>query len=161
MLGSVGYAEFIIGRAFARPVGQPTLRCIFNCQTALGPCVRIAAARCARALRRWPPPESRRGCREDRVRAAPAVSCAQMHKKTHTSIQVQRRQSGLPCAMVYSLLRALPGDRAFLPPSSPRSLLLKNLTPASGRQDHTASPSASRAFVCRALSVHRISSQRS
>ena len=41
-------------------------------------------------------------------------------------------------------LRALPGDRAFLPPSSLRSLLLKNLTPASGRQDHTTSPSASR-----------------
>jgi hypothetical protein len=39
-------------------------------------------------------------------------------------------------------LRALPGDRACLPPSPPRSLLLKNLTPASGRQDHTSSPSA-------------------
>jgi hypothetical protein len=45
------------------------------------------------------------------------------------------------------LFRALPGDRAFLPPSPPRSLLLENLTPASGRQDHTASPSASCAFV--------------
>jgi hypothetical protein len=40
-------------------------------------------------------------------------------------------------------LRALPGDRAFLPPSSLRSLLLKNLMPASGHQDHTTSPSAS------------------
>jgi hypothetical protein len=40
-------------------------------------------------------------------------------------------------------LRALPGDRAFLSPSSLRSLLLKNLTPASRRQDHTTSPSAS------------------
>src|SRR6202795_5037014 len=44
-------------------------------------------------------------------------------------------------------LRALPGDRAFLPPSPPRSLLLRNLTPASGRQDHTPSPSASAPFV--------------
>ena len=33
------------------------------------------------------------------------------------SIQVQRKQSGLPCAVVYGLLRALPGDRAFLSPS--------------------------------------------
>jgi hypothetical protein len=41
------------------------------------------------------------------------------------------------------LIRALPGDRAFLPPSPPRSLLPENLTPASGRQDHTISPSAS------------------
>ncbi|MEH2612697.1 hypothetical protein V1293_004986 [Bradyrhizobium sp. AZCC 1693] len=41
-----------------------------------------------------------RGRREDRVRAAPAVSCAIAHKDAHTSIQVQRRASGLPCAMV-------------------------------------------------------------
>jgi hypothetical protein len=47
-------------------------------------------------------------------------------------------------------LRALPGDRALLPPSSPRSLLLKNLTSASGCQDHTASPSAPAPLVSRA-----------
>jgi hypothetical protein len=64
----------------------------------------------------------RRGRRESRVRAAPAVSCAKMHKETHTSIQVQRKHSGFPCAMGYGLLRALPGDRAFLPPS-PRGYL--------------------------------------
>jgi hypothetical protein len=55
-----------------------------------------------------------------------------------------------------SLFRALPGDRAFLPPSPPRSLLLENLTPASGHQDHTTSPSAAsiaRQARCR---VHRI-----
>jgi hypothetical protein len=55
-----------------------------------------------------------------------------------------------------SLYRALPGDRALLPPSSLRSLLLKNLTPASGCQGHTTSPSASGALVCSAISVHRI-----
>jgi hypothetical protein len=54
------------------------------------------------------------------------------------------------------LLRALPGDRALLPPSSLRSLLLKNLTPASGRQDHTTSPSASVPLVWRHCRVHRI-----
>ena len=43
------------------------------------------------------------------------------------------------------LLRALPGDRAFLPPSSTDNSA--NLTPASGRQDHTTSPSASASFV--------------
>ncbi|MEA2917500.1 MAG: hypothetical protein QOJ15_9581 [Bradyrhizobium sp.] len=43
------------------------------------------------------------------------------------------------------LIRALPGDRAFLPPSP--ALLSANLTPASGRQDHTTSPSASAPFV--------------
>ena len=64
--------------------------------------------------------------------------------------------SGIPHAMVLRLIRALPGDRALLPPSSLRSLLLKNLTPASGRQDHTPSPSASSAFVSHAICVHRI-----
>jgi hypothetical protein len=45
-------------------------------------------------------PFENRGRREDRVRAAPAVSCANCAKNAHTSIQVQRRASGLPCAMV-------------------------------------------------------------
>jgi hypothetical protein len=94
-------------------------------------CVRILAARCVRALRRLPP-SIRRGRRESRVRAAPAVSCANMHKKTHTSIQVQRRHPGLPCAMVYGLLRALPGDRAFLPPSSARSFASRELDTSVG-----------------------------
>src|ERR1700733_12575728 len=58
--------------------------------------------------------------------------------------------------MVLRLIRALPGDRALLPPSSLRSLLLKNLTPASGRQDHTPSPSASVSLVSRHRRVHRI-----
>ena len=45
------------------------------------------------------------------MRAAPAVSCANAYaKKLHMSIQVQRKQSGLPCAMVYGLYRALPGE---------------------------------------------------
>jgi hypothetical protein len=35
-----------------------------------------------------------------------------------------------------------------------------NLTPASGRQDHTASPSASSAFVFGAIRVHRIRDDR-
>jgi len=99
---------------------------------------RDLAARCARALRRLPPSITTRGRRESRVRAAPAVSCANMHKKTHTSIQVQRRHPGLPCAMVYGLLRALPGERLFLPPSSARSFASRELdasTAASGPHD--------------------------
>ena len=115
------------------------------------------ATRCARALRQFPLPSGRRGRREGRVRAAPAVSCANLHKKTHTSIQVQRRHPGLPCAVVSTgLYRALPSDRAFLPPSPLRNSLLKNLTPASGRQDHTVLPSAGVTLVSRNFRVHRI-----
>jgi hypothetical protein len=57
-------------------------------------------------------------------------------------------------------LRALPGDRAFLPPSPLRSLLPRNLMPASGHQDHTTSPSALPPLVLRRQSVHRIPHQR-
>ena len=51
-------------------------------------------------------------------------------------------------------LRALPGDRALLSPSP--ALLSANLTPASRRQDHTTSPSASAPLVKLRISVHRI-----
>src|ERR1700761_4703652 len=57
----------------------------------------------------------KRGRGESRVRAAPAVSCAPCIKqKTHMSIQVQRKHSGLPCAMALRLIRALPGDLDLL-----------------------------------------------
>src|SRR5882724_6612198 len=51
-------------------------------------------------------------------------------------------------------LRTLPGDRACLSPSPADNSA--DLTPASGRQDHTTSPSASARFVKRAACVHRI-----
>jgi hypothetical protein len=54
-------------------------------------------------------------------------------KKAHTSIQVQRKHSGLPCAMVLRLIPCSPRrDLACLSPSLPRSLLPRNLTPAIG-----------------------------
>ena len=77
------------------------------------------------------------------------------HERSHR--EVHRRNPAFPHADGFNgFLRALPGDRAFLPPSPPRSLLLKNLTPASGRQDHTTSPSALAALVSRRRRVHRI-----
>jgi hypothetical protein len=57
--------------------------------------------------------------------------------------------------MVYGLFRALPGDRACLPPSL-SGMTSANLTPASGRQDHTSLPSASVPFVIGTSGVHRI-----
>jgi hypothetical protein len=130
----------------------------FNFQTA-SPCADTASR--SRGLnmpevcQKFPYPLDRRAQGIPGARCTRGLVC-KVHKETHTSIQVQRRQSGIPRAMVYGLSRALPGDRAFLPPSPLRSLLLKNLTPASGRQDHTTSPSASGAFVKGAIHVHRI-----
>jgi hypothetical protein len=58
--------------------------------------------------------------------------------------------------MVYGLYRALPGARALWPPSPLRSLLLKNLTPASRCQDHTSSHVRINAVRYRRIRVHRI-----
>jgi hypothetical protein len=80
-------------------------------------------------------------------------------KSVHVVATVTPETPGIPRAMVYGLLRALPGDRALLPPSPLRSLLLKSLTPASGRQDHTTSPSAASTSSARRR-VHRIPPRR-
>jgi hypothetical protein len=47
--------------------------------------------------------------------------------------------------VVLTVSFVLPGDRACLPPSSTDNSA--SLTPASGRQDHTTSPSAHTLFV--------------
>src|ERR1700730_2512069 len=64
----------------------------------------------------------------------------------------------------YGLCRALPGDRAVLPPS-PREYVLskpgwadatpQDLTPASGRQDHTILPYAATSLVRVLVIAHR------
>jgi hypothetical protein len=84
----------------------------------------------------------------------PIAACAMIAVERTRVSQVTPESPGIPRAMVYGLFRALPGDRAFLPPSP--ALLSANLTPASGRQDHTSSPSASGALVSSTISVHRI-----
>jgi hypothetical protein len=84
----------------------------------------------------------------------PIAACAMsVIERTRVS-QVTPESPGIPRAMVYGLYRALPGDRAFLPPSP--ALLSANLMPASGHQDHTSSPSASSAVRYRRIRVHRI-----
>jgi hypothetical protein len=71
------------------------------------------------------------------------VQCAQ--KTAHTSIQGSGGNPTFPARWLYGLYRALLGDRAFLPPSPANESA--NLTPASGRRDHTTSPYASAPFV--------------
>ena len=106
------------------------------------------------------PPSPNRGRRECRAPGAPAAARAMVaSKEAHALVRSHRKHPAFPAQWFYDLFRALPGDRAFLPPSPLRSLLLKNLTPASRRQDHTTSPSASRALVRSALRVHRIPSR--
>ncbi len=91
-------------------------------------------------------PPQRRGSREGRVRAAPAVSCASCTKENaheHTGSAETLRPSPRNGFTAYSALSSVTG---FLATVAPRALP-QNLTPASGRQDHTISPYASRAVV--------------
>ena len=55
-----------------------------------------------------------RGRREDRVRAAPAVSCAICALKTRTrAYRFSGNTPAFPAQWLYGLLRALPGERLF------------------------------------------------
>src|SRR5216683_4245434 len=78
-----------------------------------------------------------------------SLVCEVLVQDAHEYSQRSHRKSpGIPARNGFNgFLRTLPGDRAFLSPSSLRSLLLKNLTPASRRQDHMTSPYASAPFV--------------
>ena len=81
----------------------------------------------------------------------PCVRNEEAHKQVTTGWP---DSPALPAQWCYGLFRALPGDRAFLPPSPtdrPASL-----TSASRSQNHTASPSRSASFVrrCRARPSH-------
>jgi hypothetical protein len=100
----------------------------------------ILAARRARALSHSSPSHEAEGAGKAGCRLHPWAPCNK--KSTGVGPQVNRSNAGFPCAVVYGLLRALPGDRALLPPSPLRSSFPRSLTPASGRQDHTTSPSA-------------------
>jgi hypothetical protein len=106
----------------------------------LRPQLRIPAARNAWVMLQSPPSKSR-GRRESRMRAAPAVSCANCAKETHTSIQVQRRHSGFPCAMVLTAAPRSPRCTGLVSHRRLAKIVSQGLTPASGGQDHTAWPS--------------------
>jgi hypothetical protein len=130
LLGSITAASGILDRPPSRTM---TIECAFAFSRRVSPEV------CHRPYPR----------RESRAQGMPGARCTRglVCQKTahlaHTSIQVSGNTPTSPAQWFYGLLRALPGERAFLPPSPLRSLLLKSLTPASRRQDHTTSPYAS------------------
>src|SRR6202000_2120871 len=88
--------------------------------------------------------------------AAPAVSRARVGNKNaheHTGSAEAVRPSLRNGFTAYFVLSLATG---FLSPSPARSSLLEDLTPASGRRDHTTSPSTSHAVRQKRISVHRI-----
>ena len=98
-----------------------------------------------------------RGRRECRVPAAPMVRVQQKSTRQNHRFSRNNRHSlrnGFNGLYVVS-----PVNRAFLPPSPARcGRIFADLAPASGRQDHTAWPSAMTSFV-RALRLSTIFSE--
>jgi hypothetical protein len=100
-------------------------------------------------------PPSNRGRREDR---APAGAHGPRAGKKHAAEpQAQPGIPGLPCAMVLRLIRDLPGDHAWLPPSPARCRRhLRDLSACIGApepRDFAVRDHIARLATCR---VHRI-----
>jgi len=92
------------------------------------------------------PALSLRGRREDRVRAAPAVSraiCTKENAHEHTGSAETLRPSLRNGFTAYFVLSPVNGILATVAARIPP----RNLTPAPRRQDHTTSPYASAPFV--------------
>jgi len=101
-----------------------------------------------------------RGRRECRVRVAPMASCAMVES---TRVR-NHRYAAISRHSLRDGLRLIPrsprGPGSFAPVALAGIASRKNLTPASGRQDHTTSPSASVRSSRDTVCVHRIPPQR-
>jgi hypothetical protein len=118
----------------------------------------IPATHSARVMPKKSTASRNRGRGECRVPDAPAASRAK--KTKHTSVVTARftgetRHSRTRMVLTVSFaLSSVTGLSCHRHPQE--ALLLENLTPASGRQDHTTSPSALAPLVSRRRRVHRI-----
>ena len=97
-----------------------------------------------------------------RARGIPDARCirglaCKGQKKLHTSIQGSGGNPTFPRAMVLRLTPSSPWRPGLFATIAPEKLsLLRNLTPASGRQDHAASPYALAQLVLMRQTVHRV-----
>jgi hypothetical protein len=113
------------------------------------------AARCARVLLFSSALGNQRAQGRPGARCTRGLVC-NLHKEMRTrAYRFSGNTPAFPAQWFYGLYRALLGDRlvchrrlAGLDP--------QDLTPASGRQNHTTSPSASRTVRQRRIRVHRI-----
>jgi hypothetical protein len=122
-------------------------------------------ALCARAMRNLCPSDNR-GRRESRMLVAPAASRAKMESTRVSHHRLDRIMPAFPARMVLTacfVLSPVTGlschrrlrDLGASDPTGPTSPSA-SLAPASGRQDHTTSPSAQVLLVFQHRRVHRI-----
>ncbi len=144
----------MVGTARDAPFAHPTE----SFQTAsLADTASRSRRRFARGLTLNFPPSHNRGRRECRAPDAPAVLRAKVKSSTHASRHGHTGNTRHSPRNGFTAYFALsPGTGLFCPRRSREMQLRKNLTPASGCQDHTTLPSASSALVSHAISVHRI-----
>ena len=95
-------------------------------------------------------PLAPKGRGECRVPVAPAASCAKCRKHTSVVTTVAPEHPAFPHAMVLTASFALSPVIGLFCHRRPKKLASENLTPASRRQDHTTSPSASQAHLVKA-----------
>src|SRR6266536_6543310 len=113
----------------------------FNCQTTMRIYVRDLAARFRPSFANSLSLPSKQ-----RAQGKPGADCTrglvcQTHSNRRTrAYRFSRNSPAFPTQWLYGLLRALPGERACLPPSLANCST--SLAPASRRQDHTTSPYA-------------------
>src|SRR5947208_6121560 len=104
-------------------------------------CVLVLAARSARGFA-----NSLSSPSNQRAQGKPGADCTrglvcQTHSNRRTrAYRFSRNSPAFPAQWLYGLLRALPGERACLPPSLAEDST--SLAPASRRQNHTTSPYA-------------------
>src|SRR6202048_67191 len=108
--------------------------------------LRDLAACFARVLWETPRPLNNEGAGNAGRPMRPIAACAMVVVERTRVSQVTPESPGIPRAMVYGLYRALPGEPGFLATVA-GGIASTDLTPASGCQDHTTSPSASVPFV--------------
>ena len=106
------------------------------------------------------PPRRQRAQGRPGARCTRGLACNCAQRTRTRAYRFSGNTPAFPAQWLYGLLRALVSAKSAVngsfATSSLRNLLLRNLTPAPRRQDHTTSPYASCAFVFCAIRVHRI-----
>ncbi len=126
-----------------------------NFQRATANTLRDLAARFARVLL------SALALRNQRAQGRPGARCTRgpvcnCTRSAHTSIQVQRRASGLPCAMALRLIRDLPGEPSSVATVASAELLLRTWRQLRAPEPHDFAVRSSYARQKRSIRVHRI-----